>query len=876
MIITMPIFKLSPLAFLILTSAAYAKDNPALVRNEHTSVVMEKKIPEDILFEEKSLADAASFDPIFLNVDLTRKVDLSRFNQGAAVLPGQYQAEVYVNNELLTQAVLQFVERDDKSVQPCIPLTVVAKINLDTSQLPTDIVSHTVENCIFFPDWLPQSGVDFDSGNQRLDITIPQALMLNSARGYINPALWDRGVPAAFLGYQLNGYAAQTHGHSRYSSYAGLNAGVNIGAWYFRHDGSYNWQQDIGGQYQKINTYMQRDIPAIKGRVVLGESNTTGRVFNSLPYRGVELVSDERMLPQSLRGYAPDIRGIARTNAKVTVRQNHLVIYEISVPPGEFTINDLYPSGYGGNLDITVTEADGSKQNYQVPYASVTQLLRPGAHHYDFIVGELNDVVLTSRPKLYQATYQRGLTNLFTGYSGMQVNENYNALMLGTAISTPIGALSADITQARANLQDTSGGAISGQSYQLGYSKYLRETNSNLTIAAYRFSTSGYLDFMTAMRIRDAQDNEGHTSNIWRPKQRFNITATQGLPEHWGQLYVSGFTQNYWNNDRSDLQYQLGYSNSYDTQINTINYSLRASRVRSTHGQMENNILLSLGVPLGKSSRKYVPQFNASLSRDSEGRNGEQVGISGTAGEDYQYSYGMTASRYNQSADTSLAVNGQYRTPFTMMGATYGTGKHYQNTSIGLNGTVLAYQKGVIMTPYTGDTFAIVEAKGATGAKISSYPGLRIDPWGHAAVPYLSPYEMNDVSLDPKGLPYDLELQTTRHMVAPYSGAVVHLKYDTKHGYPLLITASRSDGESLPFGADVFDIQGNSVGAVGQMSQIYARVQQQQGSLTIKWGGEPNQQCFVSYLIPQQPKNGKVDALTRVHSVCEKGNTNEE
>lgn len=71
------------------------------------------------------------------------------------------------------------------------------------------------------------------------------------------------------------------------------------------------------------------------------------------------------MLPQSRRGYAPDIRGIARTNAVVTVRQNDRIIYETTVPPGAFVIEDLYPTGYGGNLDVKVTEADGSVQSFQ-------------------------------------------------------------------------------------------------------------------------------------------------------------------------------------------------------------------------------------------------------------------------------------------------------------------------------------------------------------------------------------------------------------------------------------------------------------------------------------------------------------------------------
>ena len=40
------------------------------------------------------------------------------------------------------------------------------------------------------------------------------------------------------------------------------------------------------------------------------------------------------MLPDSLSGYAPTIRGVAQTNARVTVRQNGYIIYSTYVPPG--------------------------------------------------------------------------------------------------------------------------------------------------------------------------------------------------------------------------------------------------------------------------------------------------------------------------------------------------------------------------------------------------------------------------------------------------------------------------------------------------------------------------------------------------------------
>lgn len=819
--------------------------------------------PKDTAEGDFSGQENVSFDPIFLNISAPHKVDISRFERGDSASPGIWPTDIYVNTELVTHEKVLFVELADKQVIPCLSRDILKKINLNYDQLPASFnqALRLEQECFSLEQLVPQSHVTYDSGSQQLDISIPQAMMRNTARGYVSPELWDSGIPAILLGYNASTYTTRTHGKSYTSSYAGINAGMNIGAWYFRHDGNYNWQERIGGEYQAVNNYVQRDIPAIMGRVRLGETSTRGQLFDSLPFRGIELVSDERMLPQSRRGYAPDIRGIARTNARVSVRQNGQLIYETTVSPGAFVINDLYPTGYGGNLDVSVTEADGSVQTFQVPYTSVTQLLRPGEHRYDIVAGELNDPAMSSQSTLYQATYQRGLTNILTGYGGIQGSgANYYALQLGAAVSTPIGAFSADVTQARVHLNSTDRPTNSGQSYQLSYSKYLPDTDSNLTIAAYRFSTSGYYDYLTAMRALDEEKRNGTASNVWRPKNRFNITMNQGLPAGWGQLYLTGYTQNYWNHTNSDLQYQLGYNNSFGR----VSFSLSAGRVRNMRGSMENNALFNMSMPLVDNSKKHVPMLSAGLNKNSDGMMGKQVGVSGTYGDDYQYNYGMSATNYNRDIGSSMTMNGGWRSPYSNLVGSYGNGKNYHNMSVGASGTLIAWPGGAVMTPYTGDNFAVVEAKNAKGAKVGGYPGLKIDPWGHAAIPYLSPYEMNEITIDPKGLPQSVELTNTTEKVAPYAGAVSKVVFNTRKGLPLLIHTRQKNNHPIPFGAEVFDDQGNTVGSVGQMGQAYVRVEKNIGELIIKWGSEMGQQCKVAYSVADDTDTD----FKRINAVC--------
>ncbi|MFW5402833.1 fimbria/pilus outer membrane usher protein, partial [Yersinia sp. 1252 StPb PI] len=110
---------------------------------------------------------------------------------------------------------------------------------------------------------------------------------------------------------------------------------------------------------------------------------------------------------------------------------------------------------------------------------------------------------------------------------GAQASEDYYAVQVGTAFSTPIGAVAVDVTQANTRLRN---GNESGQSYQVSYSKVITETNSNLSVAAHRFSTQGYLDFATAMQTLDAERQGYDANSIYRAKNRLTVTANQGLP----------------------------------------------------------------------------------------------------------------------------------------------------------------------------------------------------------------------------------------------------------------------------------------------------------------------------------------------------------
>lgn len=791
----------------------------------------------------ESGAGDVEFNTSFLDSSYTSGVDLKQFTHGNGMQAGEYLADIWLNDDLLATQKLTFSKQPDGRVGVCMPPELLALLNVMPSALrDTDALSSG--QCTPVEKIIPSARLTWDSGQQKLVIAIPQQDLEKTARGTVPPSLWQNGSAAAFVGYNASAYQAESDGDTFNSQYLSLNSGLNVGGWYLRHNGSLTNQTGSGSRYQSINTYIQHDVTPIRGRFLAGQANTSGRLFDSLPYTGVSVFSDDQMLPESQRGYAPEIRGIARSHARVTVSQGGNVIYETTVPAGAFVINDLYPTGYGGDLSVTVREADGSESTFLVPYASVTDLLRPGASRYEAVAGKYRQPDGHDGQPFYQASWQQGITNILTLYGGMQFSDGYQAYQAGSAVSTPLGALALDVTRASTS---TVRDKLSGQSYRITYNKLVSDTQSNIALAAYRFSTRDYLDFAQAMEYQNLQQGAPvHSGLLYRTKNRYSLTLSQGLKEGWGTISATGLSQNYWDRSGSDMQYQLGYSNRWKR----LSYSLTATRNRAPEGSMQTSWLVSFSLPLGD-ARPVT--FSSSLSHDSGGGLSEQVALAGTAGERQQMSWGVSGTHSEQSGSTG-SVSGQYLSPWTSVNASAGVGRDNHTLSAGLSGSVVAHPHGVTFTPYTSDTWVVINAPGAAGAEVNSYPGLKLDRWGNAVMPASMPYQRNPVSLDPKGLSDRVELESTTMNVVPRAGAVVVAEFATQQGYALLLTPARED-TGLPFGATVTDSQGNTAGMVGQGGMVYARVSNKTGRLfaTVNNQGKAST-CIVPFSVVEEAK----------------------
>lgn len=812
-----------------------------------------------MLMSGTGLANAAGyFNPALLEIDNPNQgnADLSIFEDGAVQPPGTYRVDIYLNGMEVDSRDVKFVLATDasgkQSLQPCLSGELLQNMGVRIGMFRSLKAS---DECADFTGAIAKSSADFRFNQQRLDLSIPQAALSSQARGYVSPDKWDSGIPALLMNYSFSGAntdARNSDGSDSDTYYLNLRSGANLGAWRLRNYSTWNRDSKGNEHWDSINTYLQRDIQILRAQLTLGDSNSPTDIFDTVPFRGVQLASDDDMLPDSMKGYSPVVRGIAQSNAQVTIRQNGYVIYQSYVPAGAFAISDLYPTAGSGDLNVTIIEADGTERTMVVPFASVPVLQREGHLKYSITSGQYrsyNDDV--EKTMFTQGTAIYGLPHGVTIYGGAQAASKYQSLAMGFGKNLGIiGALSADITQAWAKQEHMA--KDSGQSYRLRYGKSFVETGTNFSLASYRYSTSG---FYTLQEALDSYAGGNNYSSDHK-KSRAELTLSQNLWKEGGALSLNLVKEEYWNNNRSTESAGVGYNNSWKGIAYGINYTYnrngldsRNKRTYYTDQIVAVNVSVSLDQWLPGSYATY------NLNSSENGNTSQNIGLSGTALPDNNLNYSISQGYTSQGEGANGYASADYKGGYGEVNVGYGYDRSQQRMDYGLQGGILLHENGVTLSQPLSETVALVKAPGADDVSITSNTGVKTDWRGYAVVPYVTAYRRNQISLDTATLPDDVDMTLTSASVIPTRGAVVRADFNPNVGQRALMTLIRANGEAVPFGATVSreDDKKNDGSIVGDGGQVYLSGMSDSGTLKVTWGSRADQTCRVSYSVSTTP-----------------------
>ncbi len=779
--------------------------------------------------------DALRFDSPIENSDVIRK-----FLQDNALILGDYLTTVYFNNNFVEKKNITYVfNKTHSALVPVLKKSELEAYGVNVDKLP---LMKNVANDATIEDighYIENASWTFSTQQQRLDIRVPQIAVNPKIQGYIAPSRWDDGIPAALLGYYYSG--SKTHYQSSGTTnqnYLSLNSGLNLGPWRIRNNGNYQ-----GGQgWENISSYIQRDIKKLRSQLTLGDSSTAGDIFDSLQFRGVRLQTDTAMLPYSQQGFAPVIRGIAKSDARVTVKQNGYTVYQTYVSAGAFEITDIPQVSSGSDFDVTITEADGSERSFIQTSSSLPVMQREGALQYSFAAGHYQSNDNSDEPNLAEGQLIYGLPYGFTVYGGVLGSNFYRSGALGFGVDLHnLGAFSFDATSARSEIQDQ---IWQGMSYRAQYAKNIDTTNTNLTLASYRYSTRNFYTFTEALNNRTSDNDDSFYAyrNSNNRRSRLQVNISQNL-NTWGSFYLSGYQQDYWGLEGYERTLTVGYNQSWEKVRFMLNYSL----TQTPTSQRDEQVSLTVSIPLDK----WLPSAWANYTwTDNRHHNQQhQVGLSGTALKDNNLNYSLQHSWGNQGARENGSMSATYQGSFGTVSGGYNYDNHSQQMNYQLQGGLIGHAGGITLAQTLSETMTLVNAENAADIKVENGTGVYTDSRGYAVAPYSSPYRTNSILLNTATNPL-VDIAEPVKEVIPTRGAVALATFSTRTGGRVLLTLKRHGG-SVPFGAVATLEEENGkryASIVGDNGQVYLTGVKGDEKVTVKWGESVAQQCTATLL----------------------------
>lgn len=784
-----------------------------------------------------SQADGIEFNTDVLDLKDRSNIDLSKFSRSGYIMPGTYSFNVQINKSVLPEQQITFVESKSapQSSEACLSPELVAKLGIK-SDLSKTLRWNNQGECLD-TNSLPGLTIRSDLGASALYLNIPQAYLEYINDDWEPTARWDDGISGLLFDYNLNAQIQkQQKSSSRSQSVSGYGvAGVNLGPWRLRGDWQANFSAYKDEERKNSITwnryYLYRALPSLRARLAMGEDYLSSGIFDSVRYTGASLVSDDQMLPPNLRGYAPEVTGVAKTNAKVIISQQGRVIYETQVAAGPFRIQDLN-TAVSGELDVRVEEQDGTVKSFKMNSSNIPYLTRPGMVRYKFAAGKPTNLThKTTGPIFSSGEFSWGVSNGWSLYGGILAGGNYAAVALGIGRDLlALGAISVDATQSRAKVPNS--GLSAGGSYRLSYSKRFDDYDSQVTFAGYRFSQENFLSFQEYL---DARSGERRTG---KSKELYTISLNKQFRQLGLSAYLNYSYQSYWDKKESQ-RYNLMLSKYVD--IGRFkNVSLSASAYRTRYDNTtDDGVYFSVSVPL---DNKRTVSYNTLLNKDD---NVHRASYSERVDEhnNYQLSSGFTrrgptVSGYyaNRNDIAELSVNATYQS------------NNFTAAGVSAQGGATITGKGVVLHRSTnlGGTRLLLDTDGVPDVPVRGYGStVNTNLFGKAVITDVNNYYRNTASIDVNNLNDKTEAIKSVVQVTLTEGAIGYRKFSVLAGIKAMAIIRSEDGSYPPFGAIVKNLRDQETGIINDEGSVYLSGINAGEKMNVFWNGAS--QCQITF-----------------------------
>lgn len=791
-----------------------------------------------ILFTAISVSSDAvaaqySFDSTLLSAS-GESIDISVFNEGGQ-LPGKYVTDILLNNNYITTQEISFSNiKDEEGVNiltPCLNVAQLTGYGILTENYPA-LDNKQRNGCV---DLSAVEGLKarMNVAKQELSINVPQIAVRKALKGIAPESSWDNGIAGFRLNYDVNVSHTSSKGALRQQSdniFALFQPGINIGEWRIRNQATAVKNSSSAAEWNNLSSYAQRDIRHFKSTLTLGEKSPPSDIFDSFDFRGIQIATNDRMMPYYFREYGPVVRGIAEKQLRITISQNGNVIYSDVLPPGPYALDDLSVSGQSGELLVTTEDPDGNRRQYTVAWQSPAIAVKEKYFRYDALAGEyISPASKDNNAKVGQLTAIYGLPGNLTVYGGMRTAPDYLSYLTGAGASLgDVGSVSIDRTAS----ESEEGGTVKrGEIQRIRYSGLFNDSTTSFILTGSYSPSVNYRTLSDA--VAGSCGNADAACNSSGFRKKFDVNYRQTLPLGINVYTAYSYQTNH--NHSSFSSRGIGLS----TFISSIGY-LSADYFEyrrlnfSDSNETDRVITASMSIPLSWIRRQNVSSSLRMLSSSTTMT--QDYAVNGSS-LDQSLSWNINQSRgsdrdrksvnsyaflsmVNQYADTEIYASG---------------GRDWKQYGGGLSGGLLLHSGGMTAGRTLGETIALIDADGAKHVAVPSAQSVFTDASGYAIVTSLSPYQVNAVHLDPATLEAEDDIIQTDLNVVPTSGAIVRASFKNNAGRRVLINVRNQKGEPLPFGAiATLNTSEPVTGIVDEHGQLYMSGMPDQGEVRVK------------------------------------------
>ena len=681
-------------------------------------------------------------------------------------------------------------------------------------RLPTDLQPIRVRGSEFYPlAGVPGFNARLNYSTLSVDLTFsPEAftgtrltLDRELARPKPSPVL-----PSLFLNYDLNFQASRSRtGPAVTDLGALLEVGASTGLGVFTH--SEVGRNLTGGvpnarsEWLRLESTFTRNLPQHNLTLRLGDASTRAGLWGrNVYFGGVQLGTNFALSPGFLTQPLPLLSGVSAAPSTVELYVNDVLRKVSQVPTGPFVVDNNLGLTGSGEARLVVRDVLGREVVIVQPFFTNVQLLAPGLNDWSVELGAVRENLgITNADyghRFASGVWRRGINDRVTVEGRAEWSGMHRALGAGAITALPGNFL---LRGAYARSQHARAG--DGNFWVLGIERQWVRT---ALTGQFQSASRNYRELgMSALQLPIRRQLAANVS------QQFG-NSSLGL----GLAHVER-----WEGDSLTTV--------------SFNYGYRFAEAASLNASFSKALGQAGGTSVGVTV--HVPLDNQRFASASVSSHGGVTDVYATAA---QYAndasdigWRVLGGRLNQEAhaEAGLDYAGRYGRVYTDLSAS----PSQQSLRLGGSGGMALAASRVFFSKRLDESFAVVELKGypGVGVGLGATTSTVTDGKGIAFIPYLSPYQSNQVRLNASDLPISAELDSIEQQVVPSWRSAVKVEFPVRSGRAAVVKIHQDNGEPVPAGA-VVQIAGQKEETfVGRRGEAFITGLQPANDLRVRW-----------------------------------------